>query len=116
MALLVNAALAVQRPVVVRNGRRLHTRFSCAPLRPCAFCWPIATPPQRCGGTSSHCGPAADGEAEASPLPSASSLAIEQRANVLQQLVGTDRAVAMVTDEAADHLVCLLELFGVRRL
>src|SRR5262245_36047361 len=72
-------------------------------------------PPQRCGA----CRPWAEsrrGGGGTSASPPASSLAIEQRANVLEQLVGTDRAVAVVTDEAADHLVRLLELLGVRCL
>src|SRR5262249_21128675 len=85
----------------------------CARVRPCALpartrCLPGAPEaPTRAGSRR---------ESEVLPLPPASSLAIEQRANVLQQLVGADRAVAVVANEAADHLVCLLELLGVRRL
>src|SRR5689334_7651290 len=43
-------------------------------------------------------------------------LAIEQRTDVLEQLIGADGAVAVILDEAVDHLVGLLELLGVGRL
>src|SRR6185312_12924697 len=41
-------------------------------------------------------------------------LAVEQRADVFEQLIGADGAVAEVFDQAADDLIRLLELFGVR--
>src|SRR5262249_20940232 len=88
----------------------------CARVRPCAPVCASGPHDALPGAPESPTRAGSRREGEVLPLPPAASLAIEQRAHVLQQLVGADRAVAVVANEAADHLVCLLELLGVRRL
>src|SRR5690606_26622938 len=43
-------------------------------------------------------------------------LPVEQRADVLQQLVGADRAIALLPDQPIDHVVDAAELVGIRSL
>src|SRR5262249_33719634 len=83
---------AVQRPVVLRD---------------CRYIWHAPPLSLKTGDLSG---------ALRSPETRLASLAVEQRPDVAQQLVGAVRAIAVVGDEAADDLIRALELLWVRRL
>src|SRR5207248_5134347 len=98
-ASLVDRSLAVERPVVLAERDRKDHRAS---RRSVVGGWWLEAPSRT---SSSHEPPITN---HSSP--------IEQRANVLEQLVRADRAVALLADQTIHDVVDAAELLGVRRL